>query len=136
MTETRTVTIERDLPFPPSRVWRALTQPHLLAEWLMKSDFRPDPGHRFRFTADWGEVACEVREVEPERTLAYTWDAMGLESTVTWTLIPSGSGTLLRMDQEGFRPDQQQAYMGARGGWPRFFAALEDLLARTEGADA
>ena len=127
--ETRSVVVEREMPFPPERIWRALTQPHLIEAWLMKSDFRPDIGHGFRFTADWGSVDCEVLEVEPQRTLAYSWDALGLESVVTWTLTPTALGTMLRMEQRGFRPDQQQAYHGARLGWRRFLAKLEEVLA-------
>jgi uncharacterized protein YndB with AHSA1/START domain len=88
--------------------------------------------HRFKFTADWGAVDCQVLEVEPNKTLVYSWAAYGLESVVTWTLTPAGNGTLLRMEQTGFRPDQKQAYHGARGGWQRFFAQLELVLARTE----
>ena len=131
-TETRSVVVEREMPFAPERLWRALTQPHLIAEWLMQSDFAPVVGHRFDFRADWGSVACEVMEVEPNRTLAYTWAAHGLDSVVTWTLTPTRTGTRLRMEQTGFRPDQQQAYQGARHGWPRFFASLEQVVSRPE----
>jgi uncharacterized protein YndB with AHSA1/START domain len=128
--KTRTVVVEREVPYPPEKIWRALTQPHLIEEWLMKGDFKPIVGHRFDFRADWGSVDCQVRTVEPHKTLSYTWAAYGLES-VTWTLTPTGTGTRLRMEQTGFRPDQQQAYQGATAGWPRFFAALEAVLART-----
>ncbi len=131
-TETRTVAVERELAYPPEKIWRALTQPHLLAEWLMKNDFAPTVGHKFDFRGDWGSVDCEVLEVEPGRTLSYTWAAMGLESTITWTLGISGAGTLLRMEQTGFRPDQAQAYQGAKFGWQRFFGSLEQLLARVD----
>jgi uncharacterized protein YndB with AHSA1/START domain len=131
-TETRSVVVERELPFPPERIWRALTQPHLIEEWLMNNDFKPVVDHRFQLRADWGAVECRVLAVEPHRTLSYTWAAHGLESVVTWTLIPTGAGTRLRMEQSGFRMDQQQAYQGAQGGWPRFFAALEQVLARTD----
>jgi uncharacterized protein YndB with AHSA1/START domain len=130
--ERLSVVVERELAHPPGRIWRALTQPQLMAEWLMASDFRPDPGHRFDFTAEWGRVECKVIEVAPERVLAYSWDAMGLESTVTWTLTPTNAGTRLRMEQVGFRPDQRQAYGGARVGWQRFFGKLEALLARLD----
>src|SRR5215510_1227049 len=112
------------------KIWRALTQPHLIEEWLMKSDFKPTVGHRFDFRADWGSVDCQVRVVEPNKTLSYTWAALGLESVVTWTLTPRGTGTNLRMEQVGFRPDQKQAYQGAKHGWPRFFAALEQVVAK------
>ena len=85
-TETRSVVIEREMPFPPERVWRALTEPHLIEAWLMKNDFAPDVGRRFTLKGDWGSVDCKVLAAEPNRRLAYTWDAMGLESTVTWTV--------------------------------------------------
>lgn len=131
-TELRSVVVEREIAFPPEKIWRALTQPHLIQEWLMKNDFKPVPDHRFKLTAEWGSVDCRVLEIEPNRTLAYTWDAYGLESTVTWTLTPIGSGTHLRMEQAGFRPDQEQAYQGAKFGWQRFFENLEQVLARAD----
>src|SRR3546814_3361719 len=90
--ETRTVIVEREFAHPPAKVWRALTQPHLVAEWLMAGDVASTPGHRFRFGADWGHVDCEVIAVDPERTLAYSWDGKGLESIVTWTLTPTAAG--------------------------------------------
>ncbi len=131
-TELRSVVVEREIPHPPEKLWRALTQPHLIQEWLMKNDFKPAVGHGFKFSADWGSVDCRVTAVEPNRTLAYTWDVYGLESVVTWTITPTSTGTHLRMEQAGFRPDQQQAYGGAKAGWPRFFASLEQVLARLE----
>jgi uncharacterized protein YndB with AHSA1/START domain len=131
--ETRSVIIEREMPFPPERIWRALTQPQLIEEWLMKNDFKPVVDHRFNLRADWGAVDCRVLAVEPNRTLSYTWAAFGLESTVTWTLTPTRTGTRLRMEQAGFRRDQEQAYQGAQGGWQRFFASLEQVVARSGG---
>jgi uncharacterized protein YndB with AHSA1/START domain len=131
-TETRSVVVEREIAFAPEKIWRALTQPHLIEEWLMKNDFKPVVGHTFNLRGDWGAVDCQVQTVEPNKTLSYTWAAMGLESVVTWTLTPSSTGTHLRMEQSGFRPDQQQAYQGAKYGWQRFFANLEQVLARTD----
>jgi uncharacterized protein YndB with AHSA1/START domain len=131
-TQTRAVVVERDIAHPPEKIWRALTQPHLIEEWLMKSDFQPVVGHSFNLTAGWGSIACQVRALEPNKTLAYSWDAMGLESVVTWTLTPTETGTRLRMEQVGFKPDQEQAYRGATAGWPRFFEGLEKVLARPE----
>lgn len=130
--ETRAVIVEREFAYPPEKLWRALTQPHLIEEWLMASDFAPVPGHRFTFRAEWGAVACEVRSIEPNRKLSYSWAAHGLDSIVTWTLTPRGDGTLLRMEQVGFKPDQQQAYQGAKAGWPRFLAKLEQVLGRPD----
>jgi len=130
--ETRSVVVERDISHPPEKIWRALTQPHLIAEWLMKNDFQPVVGHGFKLSADWGSVDCQVQTVEPEKALSYTWAAYGLESVVTWTLTPTSTGTRLRMEQEGFRTDQEQAYQGAKHGWKQFFAQLEQVLARAD----
>lgn len=125
----RTVVVERDIAHPPGRIWRALTQPHLIAEWLMKNDFAPTVGHDFRLETSFGGIACKVLAIEEGRRLAYSWDALGLESTVTWTLDPTPAGTRLRMEQTGFRPDQEQAFRGATAGWRRFFDSLETTLA-------
>ena len=129
-TQTRSVVVEREVAFPPEKIWRALTQPHLIEEWLMKNDFKPVVAHPFTLRGDWGSVDCQVLAVEPNKTLSYTWGAMGLGSVVTWTLTPTSTGTHLRMEQSGFRQDQQQAFQGAKFGWPKFFAAMEQVLAR------
>jgi uncharacterized protein YndB with AHSA1/START domain len=134
---TRAVVVEREVPFPPERIWRALTQPHLIEEWLMKNDFKPVVDHRFNLRKNPQPdvsivVDCQVLAIEPHKTLSYTWAAYGLESVVTWTLTPTRRGTLLRMEQSGFRPDQTQAYHGARYGWQQYFAALEQALARMD----
>jgi uncharacterized protein YndB with AHSA1/START domain len=131
-TETLSVVVERELSFAPEKIWRALTQPHLIEEWLMKNDFKPVVDHRFHLHADWGAVDCQVLTVEPNKTLSYTWASYGLKSVVTWTLTPTDTGTRLRMEQSGFRTDQQQAYQGATYGWQRFFANLEQILARPD----
>lgn len=130
--KTLSVVVERELPHPPEKIWRALTQPQLIEEWLMKNEFKPAVGHAFSLRADWGTVECRVRTVEPNRTLSYTWDATPLESVVTWTLTPTETGTMLRMEQIGFRQDQPMFYGGAKMGWPKFLDKLEDVLARLD----
>ncbi len=130
-TETLSVVVEREIAHPPEKLWRALTQPHLIEEWLMKNNFKPDVGHRFDLSADWGVVQCQIQAIEPNKTLTYTWNTKDLESVVTWTLIPTSTGTFLRMEQTGFRPDQQPYYRGAQAGWQRFFGNLEEVMART-----
>jgi uncharacterized protein YndB with AHSA1/START domain len=130
--ETRSVIVDREMPYPPEKIWRALTQPHLIEEWLMKNDFRPVVDHRFTLRADWGSVDCQVLALEPNKSLSYTWAAYGLESVVTWTLTPTSIGTHLRMEQSGFRSNQQQAYQGATYGWQRFLAGLEQVLAKQD----
>lgn len=131
-TEMRSIVVEREIGHPPERIWRALTVPHFIEEWLMKTSFAPVLGHRFDFRADWGAVDCEVLAIEPNRTLSYTWGDHDLKSVVTWTLTPTDTGTRLRMEQTGFQPDQPRYYHGAKAGWPRFLAALEQLLSRMD----
>ena len=137
MSDTQTLIMEKEFAHPPEKLWRALTQPHLIEEWLMKNDFKPAVGHRFSLRMDpqpnWnGVVDCQVLVVEPNKALSYAWGALGLESVVTFTLTPTSTGTHLRMEQSGFRPDQPQAYQGAQYGWRKFFANLEQVLARTD----
>ena len=137
-TDTRAVVIEREFSHPPEKLWRALTQPHLIEEWLMKNDFSPVVGHKFNLRGEWGGVLdCEVLVIEPNKTLSYTWDfahedaAFNLKSVVTFTLIPTSAGTHLRMEQSGFQPNQKQALGGAKHGWQQFFSKLEQVLERT-----
>jgi uncharacterized protein YndB with AHSA1/START domain len=134
--DTRSVVIERDIAHPPERIWRALTQPHLIEEWLMKNDFVPEVGHRFNLRGEWGGVLdCEVLAIEPGRSLSYSWDfahedpAYDLRSTVTFTLTPIAGGTHLQVEQVGFRPEQKQAFGGAKLGWQKFLAKLDEIAA-------
>jgi len=133
---TRSLVVEREMPHLPERVWRALTQGPLIEAWLMQNDFQPVVGHRFNFRAapmpHWnGVVDCQVLVVEPFERLSYSWDASGeeaaggLKTVVTWTLTPTKGGVLVRMEQSGFRPEDETNYQGAGYGWPRFFAGLE-----------
>jgi len=135
--ETRSIVVERELPHPPEKIWRALTQPHLIEEWLMKSDFQPVVGHRFHMRRNPKPdlnivIDCEVQVVEPNRTLSYSWSAFDLEGVVTWTLSPIAAGTRLRMEHAGFQPHQKQAFAGATAGWHKVFESFERFLARTE----
>ena len=136
-TERRSVVVEREFPYPAEKIWRALTQPHLIEEWLMKSEFKPVVGHRSNFARSPKPgvnivVNCEVLVVEPNKTLSYTWSARDLDSVVTWTLTPTSTGTHLRMEQSGFRPDQKQALAGATAAWRQVFGKLERILAQAD----
>ena len=126
--ETRSVVTERELPHSVEKVWRALTQGPLLEEWLMKNNFEPVVGHRFQFRADWGSVEGQVLSIEPHKALSYSWEAFGLKSVVNFTLTATSSGTHLRVEQAGFRHDQQQAYQGAKYGWQKFLSDLERVV--------
>lgn len=128
-----TVVIEKEFPHSVEKLWRALTQRHLIQEWLMKNDFEAAVGHKFTLDPRpaWnGQIDCQVRVVEPNKTLSYSWDSMGVNTVVTWTLTPTKSGVLLRMEQSGFRPEQTQASQGAKYGWQRFFNNLEQVVAK------
>ena len=141
MSEPQSVIVERDFPHPPEKVWRALTQPHLIEEWLMKADFKPVVGHRFDFRVNPRPdvdflIHCQILAVEPHKKLSYTWnrdeDASGMPTVVTFTLTPTASGTHLRMEHAGFSHDRPQNYRGAIAGWHRFLGALEKVLGRMD----
>ena len=136
--ESRSIVVEREMPYPPEKIWRALTQSELIAAFLMENDFKPVVGHRFQFrarpVAGWNGIAdCEVLIVEPYKRLAWRQDASGeqaasgLKSIVTWTLTPVQGGTLVRMEHSGFRPEDELGYQVMSNGWPRIVAALESV---------
>jgi uncharacterized protein YndB with AHSA1/START domain len=133
-----TITFEFDLPHPPEKVWRALTDPALLSEWLLPVldlDLTLAPGAPFTLKTQpypgWdGTVRCQFVEIEKHRKLSYTWAVPFLETVVTFTLTPTTSGTRLVIVQSGFKPDQKQESGGARYGWKLMGARLVDLLGR------
>jgi uncharacterized protein YndB with AHSA1/START domain len=128
--------LDFDLAHGPEKVWRALTDPALLAEWLLPVvEFRLEPGAAFRFETQpypgWdGVVNCRILEIEPQRKLSYTWGVPFLDTVVTFTLTPTASGTRLSLVQSGFKPDQKREFGGARYGWNMMGGKLVDLLAR------
>lgn len=140
-TATRSLVIEREFAHPPTKIWRALTETGLIEQWLMKSDFAPAVGHQFHFRAEpnphWnGVTACEVLVVEAPTRLVYTWNSTGendgenaLRTVVTWSLTPVDGGTMVRMEQSGFRASQEHNLKGAKYGWQYFVADLEKVVA-------
>ena len=139
----RSIVIERVMPHPPEKIWRALTQGPLIEEWLMKNDFQPVVGHRFTLRVTpmphWNGVTdCQVLIVDPNKRLSYSWNASGneaaggLKTVVTWTLTPVQGGTLVRMEHAGFRPEDESNYQGAGYGWQRFVGGLEQVVARLD----
>jgi uncharacterized protein YndB with AHSA1/START domain len=146
MAQTKSIVIERLMPHPAERIWRALTMPDLIREWLMENDFVPEAGHRFTFRArpvpGWsGVVNCQVIETDPPHRLVYSWgdgseSDSGLRTIVTWTMTPQDGGTLVRMEQSGFRPEDEAGYQGMGGGWPRIVETLEAVAGRHEQASS
>jgi uncharacterized protein YndB with AHSA1/START domain len=134
--QTEALSFEFDLPHSPEKVWRALTDPVLLAEWLLPVfDLKLEPGAAFRFQTQpypgWdGTVQCRMVEIEAQRKLSYTWSVPFLETVVTFRLTPTASGTRLSLVQSGFQPDQKREFGGARYGWKMMGGKLADLLAR------
>jgi uncharacterized protein YndB with AHSA1/START domain len=137
---TRSLVVEREMPHPPEKIWRALTQGTLIEEWLMQNDFQPVVGHKFNLRADpmphWNGVTdCQVLAVEPNERLSYTWNASGaeaangLKTVVTWTLTRVKGGTHVHMEQSGFRPEEEGNYRGANYGWQKFMGGLERVVA-------
>jgi uncharacterized protein YndB with AHSA1/START domain len=137
----QSLVVERFFPHAPEKLWRALTESSLLAQWMMPNDFKPEPGTMFQFRSEpnpgWnGIVDGEVLVVEPLRRLDYNWGVGGSDSGLKWlvslTLTPADGGTHLRMEQSGFKPDQNAAYGGARYGWNKFLEGLAPVLAGLE----
>jgi uncharacterized protein YndB with AHSA1/START domain len=136
--QTESISFEFDFHHAPEKVWRALTDPVLLAEWLLPVvELKVEPGAPFTFKAQpqpgWdGTVNCRFVEIEAQRKLSYTWVVgdMGIDTVVTFTLTPTASGTRLSLEQSGFKPDQKQNFGGARYGWRMMGGKLVDLLAR------
>ena len=136
--QTESISFEFDLQHPPEKVWRALTDPALLAEWLLPAiDFELAPGSAFMLKTQpypgWdGTVNCRMLEIEATKKLSYTWVVgdMELDTVVTFSLAPTSSGTRLSLVQSGFKPDQKKNFGGARYGWRLMGGKLVDLLAR------
>ncbi len=142
-TATRSIVVERLIPQPAEKVWRALTEVPLIEQWLMKNDFAPRLGARFTFQAkpmgDWdGIVNCEVTTFEPPRRLVYSWKGGSatnpgygsvLDSIVEWNLTPEPGGTRVRMEHSGFEPENASAYDAMSGGWRQVVERLEQVSA-------
>ena len=134
--QIETISFELDLHHSPEKVWRALTDPALLAEWLLPAiGLELQPGAEFMLKTQpyphWdGTVNCRFLEIEPLRKLSYTWTVPFLDTVVTFTLTPTALGTHLSIVQSGFTRDQKRESGGARYGWKMMGGKLIDLLER------
>lgn len=112
----------------PAAVWRALTEPELLARWWAAGDIKPVVGHRFTLDmGNWGRQPCEVLEVDPERLLSYTFAEGTLDTTITWRLEPEGTGTRLFLRHAGFA-EGSASLQGMGNGWPALLRRIEPAL--------
>ncbi|MER6304316.1 SRPBCC domain-containing protein [Kitasatospora sp. NPDC001539] len=132
MTEQAAIHCDEFLPYPPARVWQALTDPELHARWWAAGDVQAVVGHRFTLDmGPWGQQPCEVVEVEVERLLKYSFAAGTLDTTVTWRLVPEGHGTRLLLEHTGFdldTPMGRQAHQGMGRGWPSVLRRIAPAL--------
>jgi uncharacterized protein YndB with AHSA1/START domain len=104
------IQLEQELSASPDLIWRMLSEPKPVSEWLMENDIAPRVGHRFTFRARptlvWdGIVHCEVRDVRPAERLVYSWVGASdmPETIVSWLIHPTKSGTRLAFGHAGFR---------------------------------
>jgi uncharacterized protein YndB with AHSA1/START domain len=134
--QTESISFEIDLQHSPEKVWRALTDPALLTEWLLPVlDLKLEPGAVFTLKAPaqpgWdGVVNCRFREIEAQKKLSWTWVVGDIDTVVTFTLTPTGGGTRLALVQSGFKPHQQRNFGGAKYGWKMMGGRLVDLLGK------
>ena len=133
--QTECISFEFDLRHSSEKVWRALTYPMLLTEWLLPViELKLEPGAAFTLKTQpqpgWdGIVNCRFLEIEAQRKLTWRWIVGDIDTVVTFTLTPTASGTRLSLVHSGFRPDQKQSFGGARYGWKMMGGKLVDLLA-------
>jgi len=139
MSEPGIIRLAQFIEHPPSRVWAALTDPALLAQWWAPGDIRPLVGHRFELDMGptFGKQPCEVLTVEVERVISYSYAPGTLNTTITWRMQPEGKGTRLFLEHKGFdldSPTGKAAFTGMGGGWPRILPKIAQALATRSGA--
>jgi uncharacterized protein YndB with AHSA1/START domain len=123
----------------PDEVWDYLTKPELIELWLMKTDFKPIAGSKFRFTFTpkpgspyKGVVDCEVLEIKPFTKLSYTWNGSTIDesrnfnSIVIWTLVPKKNGTELQLRHNGF--EMIDDVLAHSSGWNNCLKKMEDHI--------
>ena len=129
-----TLWFEFELPHSPQKVWRALTDPDLLAAWLLPvTGLELEPGVAFTFKTEpiggWdGVVHCRILESHPHERLSYAWVVGDMDTVVTFTLRAAPAGTHLTLVHAGFKPDQTRNFGGARYGWRMMGEKLGELL--------
>jgi uncharacterized protein YndB with AHSA1/START domain len=132
MSSSEVIEIEHFYSHPPAAVWKALTTPELHARWWAPGNVRAEVGHKFDLDmGNWGKQPCKVLAVEPERLIRYVFAAGVLDTTITWRLIPEGSGTRLTLRHEGFNLDTplgRQALEGMKAGWPNVLERMTSVL--------
>jgi len=144
---TRVIKHQYFFPHPPATVWEYLTKSELMAQWLMKNDFKPVVGHEFQFRTNPlpkmefdGVVYCKVLEVIPAKKLSYSWKGgpgqgnITLDSVVVWTLTPVDNGTELVLDHSGFTETVNlNMYNAMNEGWRKNIHTIAEHLNTVHG---
>lgn len=141
-----TLRVERVYPHPRDRVWRALVDRDLLAQWLMPNDFAPRVGHRFTFRTDPGPgfdgiVHCEVLELVEQQRLVLSWAAGPIDTRISFTVSDAAGGTRLLVEQSGFTGVRawivaRMLAIGSRTIYGRRLPAVLVSMAAARGAAA
>ncbi len=126
---------------PANEVWGYLTQPELIALWLMPNDFKPVLGHEFQFRVKPmlnmgldGIFDCKVLEIISFQKLVYSWKGgpgngiTTLDTVVEWTLEKYGNGTKLFLKQSGFKEDNLTIFTAMMNGWEQNIKKMINYL--------
>jgi uncharacterized protein YndB with AHSA1/START domain len=144
--------IEREIHVDasPEIVFEVISSPEHIREWWngAESDLSPTPGAVAEIA--WGRDTAEqhiepltVVDAEPPRLFSFRWvyaPAAVADPTnsllVTFELVPSGAGTLVRLTETGFREKEwevavlEAAYADHVNGWDVFVPSLADYVTR------
>ncbi|HMS70512.1 MAG TPA: SRPBCC domain-containing protein [Saprospiraceae bacterium] len=138
----QTIRHEFSYNHPPEVIWIYLTDPDLLAQWLMPSDFKAEVGHHFMFKTKPmkklgfdGLIYCQVLEVIPNEKLVYSWkggmskENPSLDSMVVWTLSPTPNGSKLLLEHRGFKGIKNYlSYFIMNMGWKKIGDRIAILI--------
>jgi len=135
--------IEREVHIEaaPEVVYQVISTPeHLRQWWPDEADIEPVPGATGTISFGGSKVVpLTVLEADPPRRFSFHWcsdEASPTPLTVTFDLVPSGTGTLLRFTEAGFREKcwegavLEEWYTDHARGWDHFLPRLTAYVAR------
>ncbi len=122
------VAFDRGIGQPAAKVWAALTDPGVLANWLGDVELELRVGGRYiiRFRGMAVVMTGRITALEDGRLLEYSWqENYGMPaSKVRWEVAPVEAGCRLKLSH-AFTPEcVLSEIMGFAGGWHAFLDAL------------